>query len=185
MIQKISLFANCVWKFAIIIILIVISIKLDEIRHTELALNNTYKEIYVHETMDEPIPNSEFKSYMDYRTITDVTSLQYALQTDAITDEKGFRRLNGMYMVALGSNYGAVGDVFAITLEGNTVFLAVKGDEKQDIHTINGYGIQAYDGSVVEFIVDTEALPEQVKLMGDCSYAGFYYGVVSIEQVKL
>ena len=192
--QKGRKLAECAWKSIVIVILIVLLVSAhlklenlaEEIRYTQLALSNVDREIsYVAEKMKTPIDNSEFKSYMDYRTINSKSTTQYLLQKDAITDEKGFRRLNGMYMVALGSRYGEVGDVFAITLEGDVMFLAIKGDEKQDIHTINGNGIQAHDGSVVEFIVDTDSLSDTVKLMGDCSYAGFYGNILQIERVDI
>ena len=44
-----------------------------------------------------PLPdvNTEFKTYMDYRTITDTSSAQYDLQQHAYTDSQGIRRVDG------------------------------------------------------------------------------------------
>ena len=44
-----------------------------------------------------PIPdvNTDFKTYMDYRAITNTDSVQYALQQEAYTDSQGIRRIDG------------------------------------------------------------------------------------------
>ena len=42
-----------------------------------------------------------FKAYMDYRTITDTESVQYAMQQNAWTDDRGLRRTENDYLVAM------------------------------------------------------------------------------------
>lgn len=111
------------------------------------------------------------KTYMDYRTITSKSSKQYKLQQDAWTDEYGFRRYGDYYMVALGTFYtgDSCGKVFRITLDTGVSFTAITGDVKADIHTdeLN----QHRNGNVVEFIVNTDAIPDMCRKMGDMSYA--------------
>ena len=127
----------------------------------------------------------EFKCYMDYRTITDTSSPQYALQAEAWTDEYGLRRIDEFYCVALGSAYGTkIGARYAITLSNGRTFLAVLGDQKADAHTIDGH-TRDRSGAVVEFIVDAGALPEAVKHSGSVgSIAGFDGTVEKIQLLK-
>lgn len=65
-----------------------------------------------------PEEESGAKRFMDYRTITDRTTSQWVLQQEAVTDEYGFRRYGGAYMVAMGTYYAQTcGDVFEIVLD--------------------------------------------------------------------
>ena len=82
-----------------------------------------------------PLPdvNTEFKTYMDYRTITDTSSPQYDLQQHAYTDSQGIRRVDGDVCVALGTAYAdSCGERFEITLDSGNSFTAVVGDIKAD-----------------------------------------------------
>ena len=47
--------------------------------------------------------DTAFKAYMDYRTITDTSSEQYAIQQNAWTDSRGLRRSCDDYLVAMGT----------------------------------------------------------------------------------
>lgn len=120
-----------------------------------------------------PEKGTGFKAWMDYRTITDSTSDQWALQQDAWTDEDGLRRWGdeGYYMVAMGTYYAGnrCGKVFDITFDGGDSIRCVIADVKQNRHTdaLN----QHKDGNVVEFIVDARTLSNTCKVMGDVSYA--------------
>ena len=119
---------------------------------------------------------------MDWRAITSRSSRQWRLQQIAYTCDNGFRRVDGMYMIALGTyflHYG-VGEVFDITLSSGVSFRAVVGDVKSDAHTDSTNRFHLTDGSVVEFIVDRRYMPAQARLMGDMSYGGFPGDVVSI-----
>jgi hypothetical protein len=127
--------------------------------------------------------NTGFKSFMDYRTLTNRQSKQYALQQSAYTDEQGFRRYNGYYMIALGTYYtNGVGERFRITLEGGQSFLAITGDIKSDAHTDRLH--QHRGGNIVEFIVDRRHISSTCQRMGDMSYAGFSGRIASIEKLN-
>jgi len=119
-----------------------------------------------------PIPeyDTSFKAYMDYRKITDTTTPQWLLQQQAWTDEYGLRRLNSDYMVALGTGYtNEIGDRFQITLNNGEVFTVVAGDIKADVHTDDSCRYVRIDNesvNVLEFIVDTNKLKENIKITG-------------------
>lgn len=121
-----------------------------------------------------------FKAYTDYRCLTSKTSKQYALQQKAYTDNQGLRRLNGYYMVAIGKGWNIpVGHTCEITLSSGQKVYCVVSDVKQNRHTdhTNRYDCK---GGVLEFIVDTKALPRQIKRLGDISYLGFHGSVVKV-----
>ena len=127
--------------------------------------------------------NTGFKAYMDYRAITSKRSLQYALQQDAYTDpDTGIRMYDNCYMVALGTFYAQqAGERFRITLEDGTVFNAITGDIKADVHTDANQ--QHRNGNIVEFVVDTSVISQTCKRMGDMSYAGFQGQIKCIEKL--
>lgn len=146
------------------------------------------------ETLDVPTCNTEFKTYMDYRCITDKTSAQYELQQSAWTDKDGFRRIGDDYIVAMGTYYAEnVGDRFKITLDTDNEITVIIGDIKQDIHTdyFNQY-TPIYDensiffsGNVLEFIVDTDVLPKIPRRLGTVSYFDNLKGnIKSIERIE-
>ena len=124
--------------------------------------------------------DTSFKSYEDYKFITDTRSKQYELQQNAWTDRNGLRRYGALsdYMVAVGTPYGKVGDRIEITLDSGESFIAIVGDSKGDRH----YHSCGRGACVVEFIVDTPNLDTTTKQMGDISYLDekFEGDVVSI-----
>ena len=63
--------------------------------------------------------DTAFKAYMDYRTITDTSSEQYAIQQNAWTDSRGLRRSCDDYLVAMGTGWltEGCGDRIQVTLE--------------------------------------------------------------------
>lgn len=160
-------------------------------------ITNTYYEVPMEiqiETLDIPTCNTEFKTYMDYRCITDKTSAQYELQQFAWTDEDGFRRIGDDYIVAMGTYYAEnVGDKFKITLDTDNEITVIIGDIKQDAHTdyFNQYtpiydenGI-FFSGNVLEFIVDTDVLPKVPRRLGTVSYFDYLKGnIKSIERIE-
>ena len=130
-----------------------------------------------------PESRSNFKSWMDYRTITNRSSRQWTLQQSAWTDADGFRRFgDDYYMVAVGTYYlkDGVGDVLEIEFSSGIVIKAVVGDIKSDRHTDETRRFTLTDGSVVEFIVDRHEISQLARRMGDMSYAGITGDVVSI-----
>lgn len=123
--------------------------------------------------------NSSFKSYMSFKTITSVNSRQYKLQEQCVTNELGFRVYDGYYTVAIGTGFNAVvGDYLDVTLETGKVLHCIVGDIKK-LKDTDGRGIQAANGNVVEFIVDTDALSDEVKYHGNVSYYEGFEGSVT------
>lgn len=123
------------------------------------------------------------KRFMDYRTITDRTTSQWVLQQEAVTDEYGFRRYGGAYMVAMGTYYAQTcGDVFEIVLDSGFSFTALVSDIKRDCDTDEKN--QHREGNIVEFIVDSDAIPRDAALMGDMSYGTAMQGeIVAINKL--
>lgn len=134
-----------------------------------------------------PSGDTSFKSYMDYRMITNHDSEQWALQEGCYTDCDGLRKYGDYYVIALGSYYADhIGQRFIITLDTGEEFQAVVGDFKADVHTdgTNRYTSMANGGkNVVEFVVDTHSLDGIAKKMGDISYiCGFKGNIRSIAE---
>lgn len=157
---------------------------------TELnAIINSENDWTTQQLTNIPLHDNEssFKSYMDYTTITDVTSKQYQLiYSDSITVGDDGLLYNGEYIgVALGSKFGEIGDKFLITLNGGKQFKAIKVDEKDDSHTIDSCH-HANDGSVVEFVINVDLAQQSYPLaiaMGDFDYIDKFNGtVVKIER---
>ena len=126
-----------------------------------------------------------FKSWMDWRSITYRNSRQWRMQQIAYTCDYGFRRVDGLYMIALGTYflYHGVGDVVDITLSTDITFRAVVGDIKDDRHTDPTNRFHRSDGSVIEFIVDRRVMCRSVLSMGNMSYGGFPGEVVGIRRL--
>lgn len=126
-------------------------------------------EAFLPETKD-----SSFKSYMDYRTITDSTSRQWQLQQEAYTDENGIRKVGDYYCVALGSGISSeIGEKFEICFDTGQIIKVILADQKADRHTdATNTFLDLGDGriNVIEFVVETEIMPEIVQVMGDISY---------------
>ena len=82
---------------------------------------------------------------------------QNNLQDYATTDEKGFRRINGRYLVALGSRFTQnVGQYFDLVLSNGIVIPCMLSDQKADIDTdeTNTYTISNETYCCSEFCVD-------------------------------
>lgn len=145
-------------------------------------------------SMGVPNINSSFKTYMDYRTITDRTSPQYDfVRTWGWTDGEGFLRANGerdlgisddYYMIALGSYYGTeIGTKYKITTDAGNVFYGVLCDQKDDSHT-NSTHQYAYNNDIIEFVVDTRCLRNDVRKMGSANvYMPLNGSITSIERI--
>lgn len=123
--------------------------------------------------------NTSFKTYMDWRCITNTASAQYKLiQNWGYCDENGFMRASGekdlgitddYYLIALGSYYGTtMGTKYRITTDAGNVFYGMLADAKADIHT-NSTNQYARNNDVVEFLVDTRYLRSDVKRMGSAN----------------
>ncbi|MCI7767487.1 MAG: hypothetical protein MSJ26_05845 [Oscillospiraceae bacterium] len=135
------------------------------------------------ETLPVPDVDTEFKTYMDYRRITDTDSVQYALQQEAYTDSLGIRRIGEDVCVALGTAYtDSCGERFEITLDSGNTFTAIVGDIKDDSDTdpTNRY-VELWEGhgDMVEFIVETEKLDKTVRIMGSIGEYDKYSGSIT------
>lgn len=123
---------------------------------------------------DVPTGDTSFKSYMDYKAITNTDSRQYKLQKYAETDEQGLRVYDGYYMIAVGSYYADnIGDLIRVTLDNGESFEAIVGDFKADRHTDSLHQYHPMEDNkknVVEFIVETNKLSAMTRKMGDISY---------------
>lgn len=102
--------------------------------------------------------NSQTKTYMDYKMITNKSSKQwqYINASGKIKIENGYL-MEGEYIgVALGSYFGEIGTKYIFTLDTGKQIKVVKIEEKADAHTKNGCQ-QKWDGSVIEFVIDSNA----------------------------
>jgi hypothetical protein len=129
-----------------------------------------------------PDGHNKFKTFMDYRTITDTTSRQYAFQEVCITDEKGYRRCGKYYVVAMGTYYGDIGDRFYIQTTTNSFYVII-GEIKSDEHTVNGMYTAGSD-CMLEFIVDAGKLDPAVVKLGNVSFDGFGDEIISVIKIE-
>jgi hypothetical protein len=132
------------------------------------------------------VQRRDFKSYMDYRTITNHLSDQWKLQLLATTDEDGIRCIDGVPLVAIGTGWGHwVGDRITIICENGNRFDAIVGDIKSNRHTDAANLTTVANGCRCEFIVDTSVLNNAVRVAGNAAvmseYAGYVVGVVRAE----
>lgn len=138
--------------------------------------------------------SGSFKSYMDFRTITDKSSKQYEFQKECKTDQNGLRRWNyedeSYYCVAMGSFYGTtIGIRFRVTLEDNgekNIIYVVLADCKDDDHTDDTKRFIEKNGNIIEFLVSQRDLPTLSRKMGNVSYAddNLKGEIVKIEEIK-
>ena len=138
------------------------------------ALSVTYTELGV------PNINSSFKTYMDYRCVTNTSSPQYKfINTWGWVDDNGFLRCSGesdfgvtdnYYVVAMGSYYSTTpGDKFRITTDTGNVFYTAIGDLKDDRHTNSTHQYTIGTNDILEFLVYTPTLLRDVKFHGSAN----------------
>ena len=119
---------------------------------------------------------SRVKPYMDFRCVTSPESEQWKLlhSENCVSNGNGLMSVDGYYCVAMGQNFGSIGDRFIAVLEKNNgeryeVGL-IMADAKQMCHTRNCEGWVGANGHVFEMIVYTNVLNPTAKVMGDCNY---------------
>lgn len=119
---------------------------------------------------------SRVKPYMDFRCVTSPESEQWKLlhSENCVSVGNGLMSVDGYYCVAMGQNFGSIGDRFIAVLEKDNgeryeVGL-IMADAKQMCHTQNCEGWVGVNGHVFEMVVDTELLSPSAKVMGDCNY---------------
>lgn len=121
-------------------------------------------------TYDVTSSNHSTKKSFEPYTVFGRNTNQYKLQEMAVTDEHGFRMINGNYIVAVGSKFGMrIGQYFDLVLEDGTVIHCIMGDQKDDGDT-DSNNVYTPNGCMSEFIVDMDELDSIVAKMGDCSY---------------
>lgn len=120
-----------------------------------------------------------FMSWMPYTAITAKNSPQYRITRAATWDEDGLMIFDDMYLVALGSGWGEVGDVFLISLSNGHTFKAMMGDQKANIHTDNTNKYCLHDGSILEFIVNKQYLNPFVKRSGTVTSLPDFNGAIT------
>lgn len=140
---------------------------------------NDIPNIYLseYELYDTP-DNCHFKSFMDYRTITDKTSKQFDMQdNEAYTDiNTGLRMVNDRYCIAVGSYYTkTIGKKIDVVLENGTIIPCIFAEAKSDEHTDKLTHRQNSNGSVIEFIVDTPLLDNRVIHTGNIESVDDYF----------
>lgn len=172
------------------------------VSQSEISVNNiaeintlSYRSCYSKpELFDVPDYDTSFKTYMNYKAITNKNSKQYKLQKLAYTDDNGFRRIDDDYLVAMGTYYSdTCGERFKITFEDGHEITVMIGDIKNDLHTnstnqytavynSNGEFISA---NVLEFIVDTSLLSKKAKNLGSVNcYEELCGNISTIEKIK-
>lgn len=134
----------------------------------------------------EAIPDGATNMYMcmDYRKITNKKSYQWLLQEKCTTNtENGIRQYDEYYTVAMAANYGrSIGDCWRVTLNNGNEFYIMLGDFKDDGKDPYRMGdpCHNYDEqdctNVIEFIVDMDVVPNNVKKAGTMSELEFFGG---------
>lgn len=127
--------------------------------------------------------NSEWKPYEDYRCISNVTTPNYQLLHGGNVQHHGdgLISIGEYYTVALGQNFGEIGDKFVVTFEDGHKTKIIMCDAKANEHTIDGW--QGHNGHIVEVIVDTDYLTPDVRQMGTVGVNEVFKGkIVKIER---
>ena len=120
-----------------------------------------------------------FYSFMDFRAITSRTSRQWDLQQRAVTDSSGIRRYNGRVMTAVGTGWGfSVGDNIYVHFCNGDILPAVVGDVKSDMHTCINNKITRHNGCVMEHIICSYTLPQNIRTSGNMATMGVINGYV-------
>ncbi len=134
------------------------------------------KKPYRYRTYIPPVPGT-FKSYEDAGCITGNTKYaQGRMKKKYHLDyNSGVYMAGNRYCIAVGSYYiTRIGTKIDLVLSHNGkkhVLECITADSKADKDTVSCHRIHT-DGSVTEFIADTDTLPRKARKMGDISYAG-------------
>ena len=123
-----------------------------------------------------------WKPYARYTAITKKDSAEYRLQQIAHTASNGLRVVtdpNGVerYCIALAPQWAGgqsvdIGRCIDIKMANGETLHCVLGDCKKHEHTQGKQGYYGSKGELIEFQVDRDALPENVRKCGDISKLG-------------
>ena len=126
---------------------------------------------------------SSFKSFMDYRCITNKASTQYKMQQQAYTDENGLRKIGEYFCVAMGTYYGDLGDTFYVETDEGASWKVILADIKSNSHTDSTNRYTLANRCMMEFIIDTPCVPRSVKSSGTVNGLGFQGKINYIEKI--
>ena len=121
--------------------------------------------------------SNTFKSYEDAECITDSSKLAQGRfkKKYRLDYQSGVWMVGNRYCIAVGSYYTKkIGVKIDLVLSHNGrkhTLKCITADSKADKDTIYNHRIHK-DGSVAEFVVNTNSLSKKARLMGDVSYAG-------------
>ena len=161
----------------------------------ETAENCKPKMIVKYTSLGVPNINSSFKTWMNYKAVTNKSSPQYKfIRQYGWSDNEGFMRCSGerdlgieqdYYLIALGSYYGTtIGTKYRITLDTGNVFYGVLADCKSNSHTNSTNQYVLKNKNIVEFLVDKSKLNKDVKKMGSANvYMPLNGKVIKIERI--
>lgn len=145
--------------------------KANESEEAEMAVCNA---------ASENVPNdvdgcrSNVKTYMTYTSVTAKNSNQYKLlySDECYTDElTGLRMVGERYCIAVGTGYcSEIGTKIDLVLDNGNVVKCILGDVKADVHTDETNRFHAVDGSVAEFIVDSDVYDELCNGSGNVNW---------------
>lgn len=135
---------------------------------------------------DPKVADGSFKTYMDYKSITDMHSAQYQLQQLCWTDTDGFRRYEHYYLIALGSAYtNMIGETFDVYISSSDKPKhCMVGEAKADKNTDETHRFIEENGNIVEFIIDKTVMDQNVLLRGDISSLGFQGSIIKIVRTE-
>lgn len=146
---------------------------------SEEEVTNTESESY--EVSTEA---SSFKSYMDYRALTDTSSTQYEMQQSAYTDDNGLRKIDEHFCVAMGTYYGELGDILHIETDEGATWTVILSDIKSDVHTDSTHRYTTANNCMMEFIVDTSAMDYGIKQSGTVNALGFQGKICKVTKIN-
>lgn len=134
--------------------------------------------------------NNSFKSYMDYRSITDTTSSQWKLLNSGniiVSNDGLLRDADGYIGIAIGTYYcDMVGERFIITLDSGNEIHAIVVDIKADKDTFDGANHKV-DSSMIEFVIDIDQASNYYKkaiVLGNFDAEDEFHGnIVKIEKI--
>ena len=158
-------------------------------KHRYVCAKYLKKKRSKYRTYQSPSSNT-FKSYEDADCITDSQKIaQGRLKKKYHLDKSGVYIVEDRYCIAVGSYYTKkIGVKIDLVLSHNGrkhTLKCITADSKADKDTIYNHRIHK-DGSVAEFVVNTNSLSKKTRLMGDVSYAGkqFKGSIVKIKIYK-
>lgn len=134
-------------------------------------VNKTYISNDICEYTDYKISSKGFKSFMQYTSIKDKSSLQYKLQNKfAYTGDYGIRQVNSRYCIAIGTAFDAnIGTYVDLFLENGAMIPCIVADIKSDKDTSDDNITTIQNRCVSEFVVELSLLHKRAKRDGDIS----------------